>query len=387
MLIAALFVLVILLYIVMRRRNKNSASSKTDLITVPSVNQKDVKNTFIKSQKNDIVKRIPEYRKKLLFITDNDPNNFVPPTQYTINVTISLNPEAKDGFDFDFYKSEPSEPSLIFTALPVYSECSSIEAIPKLPYFPTYFGMSAEQRFIYLNWLRDIKSPVDIGYVFVYYYGLERRLLYGDFDSAFNEILLLRKHHYNRSFETYSNSALIHACLRRKKWDHFHKLLDNPEFLAFNNLSLLILYSQQLNILPEMLIKLANKIPGTNRRYIKNHPDFYLQAITSELINKFGKESYPFASRYDIKKIPTIGMPVFANISLPPEIRTPQLPDFLRYEPFINEFMEFFKIVHERTKLLVKENRKKNKNSRSDTKRLQLISTVDIASKEKQEKI
>ena len=344
MLIAALFVLVILLCIFMLRRNKNRASSKTDLITAPSVNQKEVENKSTKSQKKDIVKRIPEYRKNLLFITDDDPKNFVPPTQFVTTVTISLNPEAKDGFDFDFYKSEPSEPSLIFTALPVCSECSSIEDVPKLPYFPTYFGMSAEQRFIYLNWLRDITSPVDIGYVFVYYYGLERRLLYGDFESAFNEILLLRKYHYNHSFETYSNSALIHACLRRKKWDYFHKLLEDDEFLVFNNLSLLILYSQQLDILPEMLLKLATKIPGTNRRYIKNHPDLYLQAITSELTNKFEKESYPFSSRYDIKKIPTIGMPVFANISLPPEIRTPQLPDFLRYEPFIKKIERKIKI-------------------------------------------
>ena len=55
-------------------------------------------------------------------------------------------------------------------------------AVPTPDYYPSYAGLSPEQRWVYLNWLTDVSQPVYIGYVFLYYYGLERQLLSGDFN-------------------------------------------------------------------------------------------------------------------------------------------------------------------------------------------------------------
>ena len=59
-------------------------------------------------------------------------------------------------------------------------------------YYPSYKNLKAENRYVYLNWLRDVTAPIPIGYVFIFYYGLERHLLFGKFEQAFDMIVKLR---------------------------------------------------------------------------------------------------------------------------------------------------------------------------------------------------
>jgi tellurite resistance protein len=68
-----------------------------------------------------------------------------------------------------------SEPSLINPKLAIRNRPPSPES---LPYWPSYAGMSPEKRHAYLNWLADgARDPsVEIGFAFVFFYGLERRL-------------------------------------------------------------------------------------------------------------------------------------------------------------------------------------------------------------------
>jgi uncharacterized tellurite resistance protein B-like protein len=68
-----------------------------------------------------------------------------------------------------------SEPSLINPKLAIRNRPPSLES---LPYWPSYAGMSPEKRHAYLSWLADgARDPsVEIGFAFVFFYGLERRL-------------------------------------------------------------------------------------------------------------------------------------------------------------------------------------------------------------------
>ena len=68
--------------------------------------------------------------------------------------------------------------------------------------------------------------------------------------------------------------------------------------------------------------------------------------LLEELRKIFGKEAYPFASRFPLKNVEGVAFPVFANISLEPSIRSPPLPNFFRHAPFQEEFGNFFKNVH-----------------------------------------
>lgn len=292
---------------------------------------------------------IPPYRKKLLFISHDKPSGHGFGLQFTISIS--------NHGDVGLHQEVPDDPSTIYSPLPAVDP-SPQEDVPKLSYFPSYSEMTPAQRGVYLRWLYDVTQEIDIGYVFVYFYGLERHLLYGHFDEAFNEILLLRRHHANGSFQSYSASALVHSCLLNKRIDRLQQLYESGDFYYFDNSNLLILFHNDLDILPDMMLQLATRLSGVNRRYIKLKPDLYKQKISEILIGRFGKPSYPLSSRFSLQEIEGIPYPIFANISFPPEVRTPSLPNFFRHAPFEAEMVAIFREVHEAVKTASKEKRK-----------------------------
>lgn len=69
------------------------------------------------------------------------------------------------------------EPSLVDPAFRI-SKPQNKEMVKKLSQFPSYAEMSPEQRWCYIDFLASDRSACsDIGYAFVYLYGLERRLI------------------------------------------------------------------------------------------------------------------------------------------------------------------------------------------------------------------
>ncbi|WP_372718038.1 TerB N-terminal domain-containing protein [Novipirellula sp.] len=101
--------------------------------------------------------------------------------------------------------------SLIDLSLPVASV--SHEYRGSLPYWPSYYDCSAIQRGDYLNWLQSgRKDPnVEFGFVFIYFYGLERRVLIdrADYIAVANEVMrLLLIYGKSNSFRRYGTSLL-----------------------------------------------------------------------------------------------------------------------------------------------------------------------------------
>lgn len=88
-----------------------------------------------------------------------------------------------------------------------------------LPYWPSYSEATPAQRAVYLDWLAggrcDPKVP--IGYVFIHFYGLERRVLVEGVDHAIVHAELNRLLSIyvgtNRSFRTYANALLTFMTL------------------------------------------------------------------------------------------------------------------------------------------------------------------------------
>lgn len=100
--------------------------------------------------------------------------------------------------------------SLIESGLPVSSSGKFAE---QLPYWPSYRAASPAQRSLYLDWLFGGRCDpnVELGYVFIYFYGLERRSLVdrADHSAIASEILrLLPLYGYSRSFRRYASSLL-----------------------------------------------------------------------------------------------------------------------------------------------------------------------------------
>ncbi len=106
--------------------------------------------------------------------------------------------------------SEIPDASLIESGLPVSASGKPTEP---LPYWPSYRSASPAQRSKYIDWILGGRCDpnIDLGYVFIYFYGLERRAIIerADHPMIVEEILrLLRIYGDSRSFRRYASSLL-----------------------------------------------------------------------------------------------------------------------------------------------------------------------------------
>lgn len=94
-----------------------------------------------------------------------------------------------------------------------------------MPYWPNYSTIDPGSRRAYLEWLAGTRDDPQtyIGYVFLYFYGLERRLFLERAQSDFQTIIaeiqrLLAIYGGNRSFQTYASAFLDAAAALTNSW-------------------------------------------------------------------------------------------------------------------------------------------------------------------------
>jgi tellurite resistance protein len=119
-----------------------------------------------------------------------------------------------------------TEASLVDDSLKLENKPSSFED-ESLGYWPKFISLTPKGRGAYLGWLSGNRSDPEtpLGYVFIYFYGLERRITVdsikqavddAEFKSLFDEILRLKGiYGSSRSFSNYSTRLLEIMCLLR----------------------------------------------------------------------------------------------------------------------------------------------------------------------------
>lgn len=280
---------------------------------------------------------IPEKIRNLLWIADGKYKNYTPDENKSIL------------FENKLFKIECTtysvEPSLIFTSLPISFRTRS-NPKDRIGYFPTYQSLSPGERWTYLEWLCNMQKPIDIGYVFIFYYGLERHLIYGNYKEAIDTILYLRHYHKNNSFKSYSNNALIMSAILHKDKESLIKILEDIEGGSCNgNLLLVAKYLLRIGLSESEVISLSHKVEFKNQRYLKSHSDLFKEKTRSLLCSEFGTNALPFyelEAKFNSKK-----ELVFANISFPPEVRSPTLPSIIDNDSFKTTIYKILSISHE----------------------------------------
>lgn len=299
-------------------------------------------NLVVKDNQKTLVGQfnIPEPTKSLLWITDEDTSKISSPMSIRINIDIgSRTANVDDGHNFY------GEPSLIWSRLPVEPN-SELEEKPM--YYPSYSGLSSKHRFQYLKWLQDVTQPTNLSYVFLYYYGLERHMLVGDFDSAVKEILRLLKHHNKGSFKSYATTALIAACAFRKRPE---VVTDSPFlFEEPSNESLILKKMAGKPLLASDIVGMAYKVGFKNKRYTKLYPEIFNERLQKN-IDEFEKTHGNILDAFDIKKLPKIRSGVFANMSLPSDVRAIEIPDLIGDEDFCNTLFQLLQETHDEIKI------------------------------------
>lgn len=277
--------------------------------------------------------------KDLLFISDLSAQSiphFGPSIVIEINFTNGIP---------TIVEKEKLDPSTIFKVLPV-SKPNSLDEVTPMPYWPSYAGMSPEQRFKYLTWLYDVTNPTDMGYVFVYCYGLERQLLFGNFEKAFDEIIKLRKFHTSKGFLNYSETALIFASFYKKRLDLLLKNSEETLIHRFSNIQLEFAIKNDLNLSTQNIISIFKEL----RLYssvLKGYEKLFEGSVIKILNSEYKSDHFPLGKTFDLTKTKIRKEIAFANYSFPDELRYPDVRDILHSKDFSTEISKIYKYAYE----------------------------------------
>ena len=187
------------------------------------------------------------------------------------------------------------------------------------------------------------------------YYGLERHLLEGDFESAFRVILKLRDAHTNKSFQSYSANALVLTSMLHKRGDlalEFIESLDKDHELAFSdNLFVVCYFSFDIPLKAKDLMRMAKTFEFTNTSYIRNQPQIFEECLCSVMQAKIGSlelDIKRYVTKTELRKIRVQEVNIFANTSIIDKVfPVPLVADIFQLKKTVNQLLE---LAHEKTK-------------------------------------
>ena len=312
-----------------------------------------VKNTALQPSQSMLTVH-PDIR-DFLWIGDGEYKNYVPAPSND-KITISA-----QGITLTISFGTDEEPSLIYMGLPISEAKGDIE---RPPYYPTYKGLTPEQRGVYWKLLANpYDNTIDIGYVFILYYGLERYLLTEKYEEAIDVILKLRDVHQNKSFQTYSANAVILTCLHRQRADIVQKFMNSLdkeyEYGFSSNLFLLCKYSLGSPLTDGEIMRMAKAFEFTKNSYIKKYPDLFLTALSLNINEIYKSNIVPWdklLTMSEFNKLPKEEVPIFANVSISDKsIKVPSLLSSFKLKKKIYDLLDK---THEDVKKQLAEKRK-----------------------------
>lgn len=327
-------------------------------------------NLPIKKSSSSIVESllIPEPTKSLLWITDEDTSKIEHAGSISLSISITDQGVQVDEKENGFY----AEPSLIWTKLPIKPNS---ELIQEAMYWPSYTAFSPEARYQYLRWLGDITQPTNLSYVFLYFYGLERHLLVGEYDAAVDEIARLLKAHPKKSFINYASQSLIIASLGRERLDIIDRIPSLLEEEIDEALALRVIKGTSMT--PDDVISIANKVGFNNKRYIKLYPDEFKQELQRN-IDAFEKQFGNLLSTFKLEDFRREETTVFANLSIPEHVRHIKVPIILEDKKFSQGMNNLLQAAHEGVKSRIANGDIQRRSQPASKKPEQLMSTLPV---------
>lgn len=282
--------------------------------------------SFLKKSYDKLLKEITDSQLKgisqevfdLLWFGDGIYKNYTPPVKKDPKVDT---PQASAVIVVTFPSRTYEEPSAIYMELPVSRATDKIVENP--PYYPAYNELSPEQRGKYLDFLSNPFLPQnDVGYAFLYYYGLERHMISQNFDKAFDMIIKLRSCYNNKSFQFYTANAIILTSITRNRTDLIKKLLESSSKNDCSSIPieylLLLKYKFNIPLTISEIIKNHRHFGYSNDRYIKIEPKLFYNTLLEFMIRDYQSDSINLNQYFpmDIEALPLEQRRMFANISL-----------------------------------------------------------------------
>ena len=254
-------------------------------------------------------------------------------------------------------QQEMDEPSAIDISAPIDLTPDKSDFISDIGYYPSYSKLSPKQRTVYLGWLQNIRDPIPIGYVFIFYYGLERFLFTEKYELAFQMMENLRKYHENGSLFAYSADAMIVCCFLHNRLDLIKRIdLDKTS----QELFLYIKGYLAGGLSARELMETCRRWNFTNTRYIKKYPDLFEAELKSVLSERFDAPLFPLTHADYMRAKQTFQI-VLANPSLPYDTRLSAAKDITSNITVAQDVLNLLQTAHNRLKRNLSDERKQQK--------------------------
>jgi uncharacterized tellurite resistance protein B-like protein len=184
-----------------------------------------------------------------------------------------------------------------------------------MPYWPSYSDIAPSSRKAYLDWLSGSRSEPNayIGYVFLYFYGLERRVMLDpscdDADAVIAEVRrLLQVYGSNGSFRRYANALLEAYVLKKngfKEAESFDFDIDGGELPLNLRVALGVRYRDERPVEPALLLAFTISHPETRTRTPARRAFGLLKELFAEQVKTKYPSGYLLKSR---KRLPDLSM-------------------------------------------------------------------------------
>lgn len=332
-----------------------------------SEENKNLYNSLLAKYDQNIKKKLPDINSNPISTSNNLPENFIksiPGEVFNLlwfkngpfkNFEKPIdNISSKNGVKLEISFSSDEEPSALDVFLPIKQGVDD----EKIGYYPAYSDLNEVQRYEYLNWLKDINQEIDISYVFIFYYGLERYLFTDKWKDACNMIYKLQKNHSNGSFYSYSSDALLMTALKHKDISLL-EMLDKEKIQPLAYASIKGTLSKSFNA--NDIVSFSRIVGWTNKRYIDSEYDLFLSELEKNLKNTFNSNEY-YVDPEEYRKIKTPVTLMLANYSLNIDDRKFEIPDILSSIKIKKDLYKLLETTHNNVKIILRERRKKEKN-------------------------
>ncbi|MFD1472127.1 TerB N-terminal domain-containing protein [Companilactobacillus mishanensis] len=239
-----------------------------------------------------------------------------------------------------------AEPSIIFGKSSVIRE----DPTTKVEFYPSYDSLTPEQKYHYVKWLGKIDKSDDVGYAFLFLYGLERHIHAGSMvEQAVSMISRMHQKFDNESFNYYSSNTLVWAAHKYRRVEFLNGL--KMDTMPPGTQIFVKLYTKG-HLTPNDIMILSKELGLADQDFIKDDPELFEAKLLERLIKKYGEPNFPLSEVPGSSSETTISVRL-ANFSLPEAERTVEIPDMLNNKYVREPLQELLEKTNRSGRLIV----------------------------------
>lgn len=205
-------------------------------------------------------------------------------------------------------------------------------------------------------------SNFEIGYTFIFFYGLERFMYTDKYEGAMDLIIRLLEHHNgNQSFISYSVESILFKTIEINDYSYLNRILviNNVVNSLFPPLRIYLYYKANKELFASDIILLSKDVGWKKKTYLNGYKDIFVKNLEIAM-NKCESDMSisSLIGNCHIESLPTFNVCRIANVTSDYNVREAKLPNLLFVNVLKDNILTLMENAHNMTKTEVAKMRK-----------------------------